>query len=173
MIVDGDLDTFLSQPKSPLVQVICSRSFAMGWGDIISGIILLVLSGYATWQHLPVVLLCALCGWLILLSTAIIVHCMAFWLGPITELARQFTMFVITFSVYPQSIYGGWVKVMLFTVVPAGFIGYLPVQLLLEFRWELIAAVVGGTAVYAVAAMAVFSMGLRRYESGNQIGVRG
>ncbi len=172
MIVDGDLDTFLTQPKNPLAQAVCSRSFAMGWGDMISGVILLVMSGYATLQHLPIFVVCVLCGWAIMVSTAIVAHSMAFWLGPITELARQFTMFLVTFSVYPQSIYSGWVKVLLFTVVPAGFIGYLPVQLLIEFRWTILGALVAGTVAYVLIAGFVFSRGLRRYESGNQIGLR-
>ena len=172
MIVDGDLDTFLTQPKHPLVQAVCSRSFAMGWGDILSGFILLWMSGYATWANAPIVLVCALCGWAIMVSTAIVAHSMAFWLGPITEIARQFTMFLITFSVYPQSIYGGWVKVLLFTLIPAGFMGYLPVQLLLEFRWDILAALIAGTAAYVGIAFAVFAVGLKRYESGTQMGLR-
>ncbi|MEM7262166.1 MAG: ABC-2 family transporter protein [Planctomycetota bacterium] len=172
MVVDGDLDTFLAQPKSVLTQAVCSRSFASGWGDIASGFILLGLSGYATLENTPLILLSTLCGWAIIASTAVIAHSLAFWLGPIGDLARQFTHFLITFAVYPQNIYGGWVKVLLFTVVPAGFIGFLPVELLGEFdAWQL-AALVGGTLGYLGIAYAAFSLGLRRYESGNRIGVR-
>ena len=70
------------------------------------------------------------------------------------------------------TVYGGWVKVMLFTVVPAGFIGFIPVSLLREFDGVQLAALVGGTATYAGIAAGVFALGRRRYESGNQIGVR-
>ena len=61
---------------------------------------------------------------------------------------------------------------MLYTGLPAGFISFLPVELLREFSWPTFLAVLGATAVYAGLAFAVFAAGLRRYESGNRFGVR-
>jgi hypothetical protein len=41
----GDLDAILTQPKSVLVQAVASRTRPDGWGDIVSGAALLILSG--------------------------------------------------------------------------------------------------------------------------------
>ncbi|MEE9279839.1 MAG: hypothetical protein V3V67_06655 [Myxococcota bacterium] len=63
-------------------------------------------------------------------------------------------------------------KLLLFTLIPAGFIGYLPVELLQEFRWTGLAATLGGAVFYVGLALFVFERGLRRYESGNRFGIR-
>ena len=44
-IVDGDLDSFLTQPKSPLLHATASRTYASGWGDMCSGVAFLLFSG--------------------------------------------------------------------------------------------------------------------------------
>lgn len=172
-ITDGDLDSFLVQPKNVLLYVAASRSFPSGIGDLISGSFLIALSGYVTLAKLPMIVLMLAAGGLIYTATAIIAHSLAFWLGQVNGLARQFSEFLIMFSVYPQTIYGGFLKVLLFTVVPAGFIGYLPVETVREFRWEPFLATLGAAVAYAGLALAVFRRGLARYESGNRFGVRG
>jgi ABC-2 type transport system permease protein len=105
-------------------------------------------------------------------ATGVLFHATAFWLGPVNSLARQAWEFLITFSVYPHTIYGGVLRLLLFTALPAGFVGFLPVELVRRFEWTTLAALVGGSLVYAVLAVVVFRLGLRRYESGNRFGVR-
>ncbi len=172
VVVDGDLDGFLTQPKSPLLHVTASRSFASGWGDIFSGLGFLLLSGRVDLEKLPLVVLGVLCSATVFTASAIVIHSSAFWLGRIEAVARQLWDFLITFSTYPRSLFDGALKLLLFTLLPAGFIGYLPVELLRDFAWSGLAAAVGGAALYAGLAIWVFRAGLRRYESGNRFGVR-
>ena len=63
-------------------------------------------------------------------------------------------------------------KVLLFTLIPGGFISYLPVTLLREFNPWLLLAVAAGAAAYATLSTFVFYRGLRVYESGNRLGAR-
>jgi len=172
MIIDGDLDSFMTQPKNLLLHTLGSRTFASGWGDIASGLLFLALSGVAHWRELPLVIVAIIASTIVFLSTGVVLHCSAFWLGRIDGIARQIWEFLITFSLYPRTLFTGALKFMLFTVVPAGFIGYLPVGLLQQFRWIDLAAVVAGAAAYAGLALLVFARGLRRYESGNRFGQR-
>ena len=171
-IVQGDLDSFLTQPKNALLHVAGSRSEASGWGDLMSAVVLFALSGYITPGSIPICVAMALCGATLFVATAAIFHSSAFWMGNTEALSRQVSQFLILFSVYPRTIFGGWLKVVLYTGLPAGFISYLPVELLREFSWGTLFAVVAATAVYAGLAFAVFAAGLRRYESGNRFGVR-
>lgn len=173
MVSDGELDGFMTQPKNLLMHVVGSHSFASGWGDILSCGILLAASGYATPERLPLILIILLCSTVVFLASAVMIHCLAFWMGPTEQLARQLFEFVITFSVYPQNIFSGFLKLFLFTVIPAGFIGFLPVELLRNFSWLKLAALVGGAAAYSSLAYFVFQLGLKRYESGNQVVLRG
>jgi ABC-2 type transport system permease protein len=172
LIVEGGLDPFLTQPKDLLLHVVASKTSASGWGDLFSGALLLGYSGLVHWQTLPLCALAVAASTTVFVATGIVLHSAAFWLGRIETLARMMWEFLIAFSTYPRPIFTGAMKWMLFTVVPAGFIGFLPVELLRDFQWSGLAAVVGGAAAYAWLARAIFSAGLRRYESGNRFSLR-
>jgi len=63
--------------------------------------------------------------------------------------------------------------VLLFTVIPAGFVSYLPVATLKSMSMrDLILAFSGAAAVLGIS-VGVFYHGLRRYESGNLISMNG
>jgi len=171
-IVDGDLDAFLTQPKSPLLHLTASRTYASGWGDICSGLAFLAVSGVVDLWSLPLVVVAVLCSATVFIASGILIHSLAFWLGRIEHVARQMWDFLVTFSTYPRTLFSGALKLVLFTVIPAGFIGYLPVELLRSFSWAGLAATISGAAGYVLLAVLVFRSGLRRYESGNRFGVR-
>jgi len=59
-----------------------------------------------------------------------------------------------------------------YSVVPAGFLAFLPVKVLRDLDWVWLPVVVGAAALLLVAAWSVFGAGLRRYESGNAMGGR-
>ena len=171
-IVEGDLDPFLTQPKNLLLHAVGSRTYASGWGDIASGLLFIALSGLVQPRGLPLVFVALACSTTVFVATGVLLHSLAFWLGRVETLVRQLWEFLITFSLYPQPLFSGALKVLLFTVIPAGFIGHLPVQLLRDFTWTSLAAALAGAAFYAALASGVFALGLRRYESGNRFGVR-
>lgn len=168
IISDGALDTYLTQPKWPLMQVILSKTYASGWGDILSGGVLLAYSNRVDVATIPLVVFGVACGAVVFTATAVAVHSIAFWAGPIDSLARQFTEFLVTFSIYPERIFGGWLRILLFTAVPAGFIGFLPAGLVVEFSWTRLGILAAGVLAYVALALGIFALGLRRYESGNQ-----
>jgi ABC-2 type transport system permease protein len=60
----------------------------------------------------------------------------------------------------------------MFTLIPAGIIGYIPVELLRNFSWLNLVILVSSSIVFFALAFVVFRLGLKRYESGNQFGMR-
>lgn len=172
MIADGELDPLLTQPKSVLLHVLGSNSRPSGWGDMISGAGLILFSGHAQGANAALVLLLLATSILVFFGAAVMAQSLAFWLGPVEQLSWQLVEFVVTFSVYPQTVYPFYLKLVLFTVIPGGFISYLPVTLLREFHPGLLLAVLAGAAAYTALANLVFYRGLRVYESGNRIGAR-
>jgi ABC-2 type transport system permease protein len=64
------------------------------------------------------------------------------------------------------------VSFLLYTVLPAGFIGFLPVDLVREPSVAMAGAAIAAAAGWCGLAFAVFHAGLRRYESGSQFGTR-
>lgn len=173
MIADGELDVFLTQPKPALLHATGSQTFAAGWGDLLSGLAFLAVSGVVSPTEIPVALLAVSLSAIVFLATGIIIHSAAFWLGNVHGLARQVWEFMLTFAMYPQPLFTGPLRLLLFTVLPAGFIGYLPVGLLREFSLEGVAGTVAGAVIYASLAAWVFERGLRRYSSGSRFGIRG
>ena len=75
--------------------------------------------------------LSALCGSLaVFLATGVLFASLAFWVRGARSFARDVVDFVILLSSYPGSIYSGVMKVVVYTLVPAGFVVLLPVAVL-------------------------------------------
>lgn len=171
-IVRGELDALLTQPRALLPRVALSHSIASGWGDIGFGALLLALSGKVALSTLPPLLLLVAASALVLAATAVLAGCLAFWAGDLDGLPRQVTEFLLIFSLYPSPLFTGGLRVVLFTLLPAGFVGFLPAEYLHAPRPGLLLAAVGGALGYALLAVLVFGRGLRRYESGNHLRVQ-
>ena len=48
---------------------------------------------------------------------------------------------VVTFSLYPSSLFGGWTRVLLHVVVPAGLVSWMPAELVTRWHWGQAAAI--------------------------------
>lgn len=172
LIVDGGLDAYLVQPKPLLMQAICSRTLASGWGDLASGLLMAAGSRKVSLAHAPLLLLAVTLSASVLIATAVLFHSAAFWLGPVDSLARSLWECMITFSIYPETIFNGQLRLLIYTLIPAAFAGFIPARLAREPSLANAACAIGGAAVIVAAALATFERGLRRYESGNTVGAR-
>ncbi len=106
---------------------------------------------------------------MIFVGFAVIAGSLAFFMGNAQYASQQMTNGLLTFALYPHTLFSGMTRFMLYTIIPAAFIGAVPVEIvkghdgvLLLFMW------VAATVIWAVA-IAVFYIGLRRYESGSAI----
>lgn len=168
-IADGDLDVLLTQPKSVLLRVLVSRSDASGWGDLLSGVSLFALAGpFEVWRC-AALLLATLCSASAYVAAAVTFHSAAFWFGRVEQAARTAFEFSMMFSLYPPGLFGPMLRVVLFTLIPAGFIAYLPCDLVREPSGVHAALAILGAAACVSLACFVFARGLRRYESGNRM----
>ncbi len=172
LIANGQLDYYLVLPKSPLWHALMSRAAPTGWGDLVFGLVVFAIWGGPTWPRTIVYGLCCLAVGGVLLGFNIVAHSLAFYVGSAESLAHQVENAVIHFSTYPGAIFDGAVRVVLFTVIPAGFINSVPVTVMrhgnLAFLGLLWLVAVGWIA----AGQLAFRAGLRRYESGNLLGPR-
>lgn len=171
-IAEGSLDVFLVQPQPALLHAVGSKTSAAGWGDLANCVLLLAVTGQWSLAAAPWVVVGALAGAAVFLSIGVIVHSLAFWLGSMQVLARQVWEFTITFSLYPESIFPGALRVLLYTAIPAAFIGWFPSGLVRSFSLSGLAWCLAGAVVFPVVAAVVFHLGLRRYASGSRVEVR-
>jgi ABC-2 type transport system permease protein len=164
-IEEGDLDTLLTQPRSVLVYALGLRSQPSGVGDALSGMMFIVWSGEVSWSTLPLLVVAIVAGSLIFVACGIVFFSLAFWLGKVETVSRQLWELLITFSLYPEPLFGGALRLALFTLLPAGFVGYIPTRVVQMPSVQDMVLLVGGAIAYLGLAVMVFGRGLRRYAS--------
>jgi ABC-type uncharacterized transport system permease subunit len=71
----------------------------------------------------------------------------------------------------PHTLFSGGARLLLFTLLPAGFIGPVPVEVVKGRDLTLLAVLLSAAIVSWGVATAVFYLGLRRYESGSALNV--
>ncbi len=172
LIMNGGLDAYLGMPRNVLLHVCITASDPTAWGDIMFAICAFVLLLHPDPLHFALFLFLSMLGAVILVSFLVIFGSLAFFLGNTEGLSQQMLGALTTFSTYPMNIFNGIVRVFLFTVIPAGFISFVPLQLLRQFSWGLFAGMIGFTVLFAGIAVGLFQLGLRRYESGNLLGMQ-
>ena len=164
-IEEGDLDTLLTQPRSVLVYALGLRSQPSGVGDVLSGMMFIVWSGEVSSSTLPLLVAAIVAGSLIFVACGIVFFSLAFWLGKVETVSRQLWELLITFSLYPEPLFGGALRLALFTLLPAGFVGYIPTRVVQTPSVQDMVLLVGGAIAYMGLAVMVFERGLRRYAS--------
>lgn len=172
LVMTGGLDAYLGMPRYALLHICISATESTAWGDV-----LFALGAYLVFLRpdpLHFLLFLALGGLvaLIFASFLILVGSLAFFLGNTEGLTQQMVGVMITFSTYPMNIFNGFVRFLLFTLIPAGFISFVPLQLLHQVTWPLLGAMLGFTCVILLCAAGFFHLGLKRYESGNLLGMQ-
>jgi ABC-2 type transport system permease protein len=167
-IDEGELDTLLTQPKPTLLYALGIRSRASGFGDMVSGIGFLAMSGHLTLGTAPLIALLITAAASTLLACGIVFFSLPFWIGRAETVSRQLWELLITFSLYPEPLFGGALRLMLFTVLPAAFVSYLPVHIVRQPSAPALAMFLAGSAAYLGLAVWVFGRGLRRYSSGSR-----
>ena len=173
LIDEGGLDPLLCQPKPTLLYALGCRSQASGFGDFVSGIAFMLLSGYLSWHNALRTLLCVLASFFAYTAICVSFFSLAFWAKKTQTLSRQLLDILITFSLYPEPLFGGALRLLLFTLLPAGFVSYLPASVVKGASSLELLCLVCGTAFYLWLSVRIFHAGLRRYSSGSRFGVFG
>jgi ABC-2 type transport system permease protein len=171
VIAKGRLDYYLSMPRPVLLHTVASRSIASGLGDFSYGFVSYAISGQYTWSGLGRFLIGMLCAGAIFAAFMILVQSLAFWMGSSSYLSAMALNAIITFAIYPITLFDNTTKLILFTLIPAALMGALPAQFVHSFTWGTLTEIFLGSLVFLGLAVGVFRLGLRRYESGSGIQV--
>jgi len=170
-INSGKLDSYLVQPKNVLISAITSDIETPALGDLLYGFIVLFIYGISL-QVLLLFLLFIITGALILTSMTVIVNSLSFWFQKSDMIAETTTSMMTNFATYPEGIFGGAVKVLLFTMIPVGFTVYFPVRVITEFNIFQLVIVLAVTMITIALAFIIFYKGLKRYSSSNLMSAR-
>ena len=171
IIAEGQLDYYLALPKDVWLNVLISRSLASTIGDFAFGVVLCLAVFGLSIKVLAAVLFMFIAA-IILTSAVTIVHSLTFYLGNAEQIASVFSEAMLSFSLYPISLFSMALRVILYTAIPAAFVSFVPVTLIKGFSWPLFLVFVGVAVCSVYASRRVFYAGLKRYESGNLMAPR-
>jgi len=171
-ILHGELDGFLVQPKPVLMHVMMSESQPRGIGHMLTGIILVLISGGLTPFTFSLAVLGMLTSGVIFTAISVIAHSLVFFLGQLDRLPRIYCDTLLLFSGYPSNIYPSILQGIMYTVMPAGLIGSVPVGLIKNFSFDKLLILLFATLGFALFARWFFYRGLKRYVSGNNTAFR-
>ncbi|MCP4427172.1 MAG: hypothetical protein GY803_22015 [Chloroflexi bacterium] len=171
LIAQGRLDYYLVFPRNVLLHVIFSRMSVTAVGDLSFGVLAYLFTGRFHPVEIGLFLVSAVFVALILVAFGIVAGSLAFFLGNTQEASRQMNMTLLTFALYPNSLFSGAARFMLYTLVPSAFVGAVPVQIVQGRDGLLLLGLAGAAAAMWGVATTVFYTGLRRYESGSAINV--
>ncbi|MEW5985200.1 MAG: ABC-2 family transporter protein [Chloroflexota bacterium] len=171
MIAQGKLDYYLVLPRDLLTHVIFSRMSVSTIGDVSFGLIAYLFTGRFHPLDLLFFLVSSLLGGAVLAAFSAIAGSLAFFMGNAQQVSLQATNAAVTFALYPNSLFSGMTRVLLYTLIPAGFVGAVPVEIVKGRDVGLLVTLLGVAVLAWLLAAAVFYVGLRRYESGSAINV--
>ena len=165
-ITNGKLDAYLVQPKNVLISCITSDVSPSALGDLTYGYIVLFLSGI-TISKFVLYTFFVISGGIIMVDIAIILGSLSFYISKSDMIAETGNNFMIYFATYPDGIFKGFVKMILFTVIPIGITTYIPVWILTKFNIFYFIGIIIFTICITILAFVVFYKGLKRYSSSN------
>jgi ABC-2 type transport system permease protein len=87
-------------------------------------------------------------------------------------LSENLNNIIVNFGTYPDSIFKSGVRLLLYTIVPVGFIVYQPLHIILSFNLGALLSVLAFTLVICLLAFYLFYKGLKRYSSSNLMSAR-
>lgn len=167
----GKLDVYLIQPKNVLISCITSSVQVSCLGDIIYALIMILIYGVTPYSLLMFILFCIL-GGLVLTSITIIFSSLTFWFGRVEIIANTVNNLMINFATYPEGIFKGAIKILFYTIIPIGFVNFLPVQVVRDFNLTYLLYIILITIVFVSLAFLIFYKGLKRYSSSNLMNTR-
>jgi ABC-2 type transport system permease protein len=172
IVQKGELDLYLLQPKDVFLNVLCSRTVVSAWGDFLYGYLVLALLPGLDLERFAMFSLLSISGAAIFASVFAAAESLCFFMGDASGLSDAITEFLLSFSLYPEKIFGEGMRWIFYTIIPSGFIAFVPMAVIKSVDWPLVPLLALVAAAYAAASYGLFRLGLRRYESGNQMSSR-
>jgi ABC-2 type transport system permease protein len=171
IIVGGRLDYYLSLPRPVLLHVLASRTVPSSLGDFAYGFLSYIASGRFSWPGLGRFCLAVLFATAVFVAFLVIVQSYTFWLGTGGTFTALAVNAMVTFAIYPITLFGQGARFVLFIIIPAAFMGAVPAGFVGGFSWSTLGIMALAALGFLALAVLVFQLGLRRYESGSAIQV--
>lgn len=172
MICDGRIEFFMLHPLPTFFHLFIANPDI---SELIEGGIWIIV--YAIYvksvEEFVIFLVISILICILLLGYLTILGGLSFFVRMTQGFVDEVFNFLITFSTYPYYIFNKFVKTILFTLIPAGFISYVPVQILFTGQkfWLLILGTVAISLLFF--GILICNIGIKKYEGMSQLGQKG
>ncbi len=170
-INSGKLDAYIVQPKNILLSTITSDIEIAALGDILFALIVYFIYGFNMRTFLLYLFFC-ITGGVMITAIAIILNSLSFWFNNADMIADVGIRLIESFATYPDGIFKGITKWLLFTIIPIGITNYIPIKVLIEFNPYLLIINICVCLLLMILAYTIFSKGLKKYSSSNLMSAR-
>jgi ABC-2 type transport system permease protein len=172
-IITGQMDSYMLQPKHPLLNILTSKCNFSAFGDLMYGITIGVVASKGSITSFLLILVLGIFGSIFFVSTSVILRSLTVWISDTENIAYQYMgSLLVQFSIYPEELFNGILKVLLYTVVPVAYIAYIPMKIVQNFNMLDIIWLFLVGLLYTIVAIFVFNKAMKNYESGNTISMR-
>jgi ABC-2 type transport system permease protein len=172
MIVTGKLDAYLVQPLNVLYNTSISKTNPSSIGDLIYGTIVAIMCLKTDFYQIILFLLFSFLSGVILTSFFIVIGSLTFWLKGGDHLIYTMSCAVFMTGTYPEGIFKGFMRILIYTALPIGFAFYVPIRIMLSFNCIYLLSVFVVAIFFVILAFYVFNRGLKIYRSGNLVNIR-
>lgn len=169
-VADGDLDQFLTKPVAPLFLVSCRLLLIRAFYRVLTQLVILLVVlkyfhlHYSAWYWLLGILL-ILCALGINYARTLAANTLAFWFTRIENINDALGT-MNTLGKYPISIWPKTLKIILLTIIPVAFSGYIPVAGISGYlSLQLLCYTIAFTILAILAAIKFWNFALTYYSS--------
>lgn len=172
LVCSGQLDQWLVLPRPVLWHIATSKCNFWDLGTFLVTIGLFYVSGYVTVATVPLIIILLMSAALVTFNFIVMIHTCSFFCGDITYAIDKLLRTFFDLVFFPPPILNGFLRFVIIFIIPAFFVGVVPVSLIKEFQWTAFGTLLMFCVCQTFCTAVFFKAGLRRYESGNLINVK-
>lgn len=172
LVLEGSLDVYLLQPKDVWLNLLASRTVVSAWGDFAYGFIVLSFLPGVGMERLAIFMAMLVPAAMIFVAIFAAAESLCFFMGQTTAVSGAISEFLLSFSLYPEGIHSQAFRWVLYSILPSGFIAFVPLRIFNQVSWALVPPLWAVAIAYLGLSYGLFRLGLKRYESGNRMDAR-
>jgi len=166
----GAFDRFMLSPKNLLLRVATSSFGVSAVGDIVFGILCLIVYAFlihaGIYQILLIILL-TIISMFVFLAAAIIIYSMSFYFIDATSVTTALFELFVTPAIFHGGAFQGVLRFVFTFAIPSLLIGTIPVELVRNFSLNKILLLVILTIFWCIVSLKIFKRAIKNYESSN------
>lgn len=169
-VLGGAFDRFMLSPKNILMRVATSSFSASGIGDLLFGIICMIIYGillHASVLQVALMILLVVLSTIIFFAFTVIVYSVSFLFTDAAPVVEGIFSFFFTPAIFHGGSFQGATRVFFVFVVPSLLIGTIPVEIVKDISMGKLAIVAIFTVLWLVLSIKIFNRAIRHYESSN------